>query len=310
MNKNSKIYVAGHTGLVGGAIVEALENAWYTSLLLRSRDQLDLLDQNAVHNFLQNEKPDYVILAAAKVWGIKANMTFGANFLYENLQIQNNIIWGAHLADIDNLLFLGSSCIYPRWCDQPMKEEYLLDGKPEPTNEGYALAKIAGIKLCGKIYDQFWRNYISCMPTNVYGPGDNFDLESSHVIPWLMRRMYEAKINNTPEVVIWWSGVSRREFLYVDDLADGCLWLMENYREKEFLNVWTWEDISIKELARTLKEITRYEWELVFDTTKPDWMPKKLLDVSKIHAAGWKHSTSFEDGLQKTYDYFLNNIAS
>ncbi len=306
MNKNSKIYIVGHRWLVWSAILRTFQNAWYINIITRTRQELDLLDQASVYSFLEEEQPDYVILSAAKVWGIKANMTFPADFLYENLQIQNNIIWWAHLAWVNNLLFLGSSCIYPRGCPQPMKEEYLLDGKPEPTNEWYSLAKIAGIKLCEKIYEQYERNYISCMPTNIYGPGDNFDPESSHVIPWLMRRMHEAEENNTPEVVIWWTGNSRREFLYVDDLADACLWLIENHTGKDFLNIGTGEDISIKELAFMLKDITGYKWELVFDTDKPDGMPKKLLDVSKINNLGWKYTTNFEDWLQNTYKYFKN----
>lgn len=306
MNKDSKIYIVGHRWLVWSAILRAFQNSWYTNIITRTRQELDLLDQASVYSFLEEEKPDYVILSAAKVGGIKANMTFPANFLFENLQIQNNIIWGSHLAGVENLLFLGSSCIYPRGCNQPMKEEYLLDGKPEPTNEGYSLAKIAGIKLCEKIYTQYGKNYISCMPTNIYGPGDNFDPESSHVIPGLIRRMHEAQENNTPEVVIWWTGNSRREFLYVDDLANACLWLVENYTQKDFLNIGTGEDISIKELAFMLKDITGYKWELVFDTDKPDGMPKKLLDVSKVNSLGWKHTTDFESGLKNTYEFFKN----
>lgn len=308
MNKNSKIYIAGHTGLVWWAIVRALESQWYTHLLLRTRQELDLLNQNDVFSFLENEKPNYVILSAAKVWGINANITSPAEFLYDNLQIQNNVIWGSHMAWVKNLLFLGSSCIYPRWCPQPMKEEYLLDGKPEPTNEWYALAKIVGIKLCEKIKSQYGKNYISCMPTNIYGPWDNFAPETSHVIPWLMKRIYDAKKEGIPEVVIWWSGNSRREFLYVDDLASACIWLLENnIGWDDFLNIGTGIDISIKELAHELKNIIGYKWELIFDTDKPDGMPKKLLDVTNVHTLWWKHKIDLTQWLQDTYEWFQEN---
>lgn len=304
MNKNSQIYIAWHTGLVWSAIVKKLQELWYNNLILKTRQELDLLDQKAVYSFYENEKPEYVINSAARVGWIKANMTYPADFLFENLQMQNNIIWGAHLYDVKKLLFLGSSCIYPRNSHQPMKEEYLLDGKVEPTNEWYALAKITWIKLCEKIHEQFWKNFISCMPTNIYGPWDNFNPESSHVIPWLIRRIHEAKENNLKEVVIWWTWESRREFLYVDDLAESIVWLMENYNEKQFLNIWTWEDISIKELAFLIKNLIWYRWELVFDVTKPDGMPKKLLDVSKINNLWWKCKTNFIDWLKDTYEYF------
>lgn len=293
--------------MVGSAIVRRFENKGYKNLILKTREELDLLNQSEVAIFFETEKPDYVVLAAAKVGGIKANMAYGADFLYENLQIQNNVIWQAHLTGVKKLLFLGSSCIYPRDCAQPMKEEYFMKGKPEPTNEGYALAKIAGMKLCEKIYDQFDQKFIACMPTNIYGPNDNFDLESSHVIPALIRRMSEAKENGTSEVVIWGTGNSRREFMYVDDLADAVLWLMENYKEKGFLNVGTGEDISIKDLAYLIKEIVGYEGALKFDNTKPDGMPKKLLDVSKINSLGWKHGIDFEKGLKLTNDYYAKN---
>lgn len=304
MQKDAKIYIAGHTGLVGSAIVRKLQESGYSNLVVRTRQELDLLDQEAVYDFYKTEKPVYVINSAARVWWIKANMTYPADFLYENIQIQNNIIWWAHLYDVKKLLFLWSSCIYPRGCPQPMKEEYLLDGKPEPTNEWYALAKIMGIKLCEKIHEQFGKNFISCMPTNIYGPGDNFDLESSHVIPGLIRRMHEAKMGNIDQVVVRWTGNSRREFLYVDDLADACVWLMNHYADKQFLNIWTGEDISIKELAHTIKDIVGYEGELFFDITKPDGMPRKLLDVSNVNTAGWKHSTDFIFWLGKSYEYF------
>ncbi len=306
MNKNSKIYVAWHTGLVGGAITKLLLAEGYDNLILKTRKELNLLDTQAVKDFYETEKPDYVIVCAARVGGIKANMTYPADFLYENLQIQNNLIRSAHTSWVQKLLFLGSSCIYPRECLQPMKEEYFMDGKCEPTNEGYAIAKIAGLKLCEYISTQYNKRFISCMPTNLYGPGDNFDPEHSHVIPGLIRRMHEAKSTQTPEVVIRGSGNSRREFLYVDDLAQACLWLMNNYEEIQFLNVGTGQDISIKELASIIKDIVGYEGELVFDTTKPDGMPKKLLDVSKIEATGWKSSTDLLIGLQASYEHFLS----
>ncbi|MDB5194406.1 MAG: rmlD substrate binding domain protein [Parcubacteria group bacterium] len=308
MNKDSKIYIAGHNGLVGSAIVRKLKQEGFENLLVRTREELDLLDQRAVDGFFAEEKPAYVILAAARVGGIKANMTYPAEFLYENLQIQNNVIWSALKHDTEKFLFLGSSCIYPKASPQPMKEEYFLDGKPEPTNEAYAIAKIAGMKLCEKINAEYGRNFISCMPTNIYGPGDNFDLDSSHVIPALMRRMHEAKMANTPEVVIWGSGESRREFLYVDDLADAVVWLMNNYDGKDFLNVGTGEDVSIKELAVLIKGITGFEGALVFDTTKPDGMPKKLLDVSKLETLGWKADTKLEQGLSSTHEHFTSTL--
>ena len=310
MKKNSKIYVAGHAGLVGSAVVRKLGSAGYTNILVRSRNELDLLSQGSVRDFFKKEKPEYVIDCAARVGGIKANMESPADFLYENLEIQNNIIWQSHQSGVRKLLFLGSSCIYPRECPQPMKEESLLTGKVEPTNEGYALAKIAGIKLCEKIYEQYGKKFISCMPTNIYGENDNFDQNSSHVIPALIGRIHEAKKGDRPEVVIWGSGESRREFLYVDDLADAILWLMENYDEKQFLNVGTGEDISIKELAYKIKEAVGYEGKLVFDITKPDGMPKKLLDVSKMEALGWQHKISFDDGLKKTYEFYLEKMSS
>jgi GDP-L-fucose synthase len=308
MNTNSKIYVAGHTGLVGSAIVRELKAKGYSNIITRTRKELDLLDTKAVDAFFAAEKPEYVIDSAAKVGGIKANMTFPAEFLFENLQIQNNIIWSAHVHDVKKLLFLGSSCIYPRSAPQPMKEDYFLDGKLEPTNEGYALAKISGMKLCEKIFTEYKKDFISCMPTNIYGPGDNFSQDGGHVIPALIGRFHRAKLAGDPEVVIWGSGLSRREFLYVDDLAEAVVWLMETYNEKEFLNVGTGEDVSIKELAVLIKELVGYEGKLVFDTTKPDGMPKKLLDVSKLSALGWQSKTKLEDGLKKSYQWFIENI--
>jgi len=307
MEKKSRVYIAGHAGLVGSAILRKFQKEGFKNLIFKSRQELDLLDQKAVRDFFSREKPEYVVLSAARVGGIKANSAYPADFLYENLEIQNNVIWSALKNDVKKFLFLGSSCIYPRECPQPMKEEYFLDGKVEPTNEGYALAKIAGMKLCEKICDQYGKTFISCMPTNIYGENDNFDQNSSHVIPALIGRMHEAKINNLPEVVIWGSGVSRREFLYVDDLADALHWLMENYDEKRFLNIGTGEDVSIKELAEMIREIVGYGGELVFDVTKPDGMPKKLLDVSKINALGWKHKTSLDEGLKMAYKHFLDS---
>lgn len=309
MDKTSKIYVSGHKGMVGSAIVRHLEKEGFNNLILKNRLELNLLDQMQVRHFFEQEKPDYVILSAARVGGIKANIEHPAAFLYENLQIQNNVIWSALHNNVKKLMFLGSSCVYPRNCSQPMKEEYLLDGKPEPTNEGYALAKVAGIKLCEKIYEQYRRHFISCMPTNIYGENDNFSNDSSHVIPALIKRMHEAKFNNFPEVIIWGSGESRREFLYVDDLAEAIFWLMKNYNEKQFLNIGTGEDISIKELAFMIKNIVGYKGELVFDITKPDGMPKKLLDVSRIQALGWKYRINFNDGLIKTYEFYKKQIA-
>lgn len=307
MNKSDKIYVAGHRGLVGAAIVRKLESEGYTNIIFKTHAELDLTDPKAVEAFFASEKPDYVILAAARVGGIKANMTYPAEFLYQNLQIQNNVMWSALKFKTKKLLFLGSSCIYPRNSEQPMKEEYFFQGAPEPTNEAYAIAKIAGMKLCEYIHTEHGLNYISCMPTNIYGEGDNFDFESSHVIPALIRRMHEAKVNNDSEVVIWGSGNSRREFLHTDDLATAVLWLMNNYEDKEFLNVGTGVDVSIKELAQIIKNVVGFEGELVFDTTKPDGMPKKLLDVSKIKGLGWESTIEFEVGLKNTYEWFLAN---
>ncbi|HSE29135.1 MAG TPA: GDP-L-fucose synthase [Candidatus Saccharimonadales bacterium] len=309
MDKSAKIFVAGHRGMVGSAIVRELKNKGYTNIITKTRDELNLLDQKVVNDFFASEKPEYVVDSAAKVGGIKANMTYPAEFLYENLVIQNNLIWAAKEAGVKKFLFLGSSCIYPRQSPQPMKEEYFLDGKPEPTNEGYAIAKIAGMKLCEYIYTEFNQKFISCMPTNIYGENDNFDPETSHVVPSLLRRIHEAKVSNTPEVVIWGTGVSRREFLHVDDLAEACVWMLESYNDKQFLNVGTGEDISIKELAETIQKLVGYQGKLVFDATKPDGMPKKLLDVSKLKDAGWTYKIKFEDGLKRTYDWYLKNIA-
>ena len=291
--------------MVGSAVLKRLKGEGLSNLLLVTREELNLLNQKTVEDFFQKHRPEYVIVCAARVGGIKANMTHPAEFLYENLSIQNNIIWSAHEQGVKKLLFLGSSCIYPRECPQPMKEEYFMDGKPEHTNEGYAFAKIAGMKLCEYIYTEFDKKFISCMPTNIYGENDNFDPESSHVIPALIRRMHAAKINSAKEVVIWGSGNSRREFLHVDDLADAIYFLMQNYDRKQFLNIGTGEDISIKELAFMIKDIVGYEGELIFDTTKPDGMPKKLLNVSRLYQLGWRRAMSLSNGLKKTYKWFL-----
>lgn len=310
IKKNAKIYIAGHRGLVGSAITRKFQENGYKNLLLKTRKELDLFDQKAVEKFFEKEKPEYVVLAAARVGGIKENMTHQADFIYENVQIQNNVIWSAYKNKVKKLLFLGSSCIYPRESRQPMKEEYFMEGKVEPTNEGYAMAKILGMKLCEKVYEQYGLTFISCMPTNVYGEHDTFDLEASHVIPALIRRIHEAKEQNVPQVVIWGSGMSRREFLYMDDLANAVYWLLQEYNNKDFLNVGTGEDVSIKELATIIKDIVGYKGHLVFDKSKPDGMPRKLLDVSKINKAGWKHTVKLKSGLEKTYTWYKSNIRS
>ncbi|MFH1867216.1 MAG: GDP-L-fucose synthase [Patescibacteria group bacterium] len=308
MDKQAKIYIAGHTGMVGSAILRKYQGEGYTNLITKTKSELDLLNQAAAADFFKKINPYYVIVAAARVGGISANLTYPAEFLYENLQIQNNIIWQAHLAGVKKLVFLGSSCVYPRECQQPMKEEYLLTGKVEPTNEGYALAKITGLKLCRYLNDQYKKNFISCLPTNIYGHGDHFESEDAHVIPSLMSRIHKAKTENSPEVVVWGSGESFREFLYVDDLADAVYWLMNNYNDPEFINVGTGQDISIKELAELIKKVVGFKGNLVFDTSKPDGMPRKLLDISKLKNFGWVAQTSFADGLQQTYDWYQNKF--
>lgn len=309
MHKDDSIYVAWGTGLVGSAIVRELSNTGYTNVITTTRSELNLLDAHAVNEFYTRVKPKYVINSAARVWGIKANMTYKADFLYENLAIQNNVIWWAHLAWVEKLVFLGSSCIYPRNSPQPMKEEYFMEGKVEPTNEWYAIAKIAGMKLCETIYEQYGKKFISCMPTNVYGPGDHFDAETSHVIPGIIRRMHEAKQNGDKEFLIWGSGNTCREFLYVDDLAESVVWMLENYEAKEFVNIWTGCDISINELTQLLAEIIGFEGVFTHDLSKPDGFPRKLLDVSRLEQAWWKSKTELKDGLIKTYKYFLENYA-
>ncbi len=305
MNKNSKIYVAGHTGLVGSAIVRKLESSGYTNLVLKNYPGLDLKNQVEVNAFFENEKPDYVILAAAKVGGIHANNTFPAEFIYDNLMIESNIIHAAYMNNVIKLLFLGSSCIYPKFAQQPIKEEYLLTGLLEPTNEAYAIAKIAGIELCKFYRRQYGCNFISAMPTNLYGINDNFNLETSHVLPALIRKFHEAKINNQQEVIIWGTGKPKREFLFVDDLADALLFLMNNYNEEPHINIGTGEDISILDVARLIAKVVEFKGEIKNDLSKPDGTPRKLLDVSKINAAGWKHKTSLEEGIRISYNWYL-----
>lgn len=307
MNKDSKIYVAGHRGLVGSAIVRNLQSKGYTNIITRTHKELDLTNQEAVRRFFEEEKPEYVFLAAAKVGGIHANNTYPADFIYENLMIECNVIKAAHDYNVKKLLFLGSSCIYPKMAPQPIKEEYLLSGYLEPTNEAYAIAKIAGLKMCQYFKRQYGDNFISCMPTNLYGPNDNFDLQNSHVLPALIRKFHEAKIENKPYVEVWGTGTPRREFLFVDDMADACVFLMENYDGEETVNIGTGEDITIRELAEIIKEVVGYEGELKFDTSKPDGTPRKLLDVSKLNELGWKYKVELIDGIKKTYEWFLKN---
>jgi GDP-L-fucose synthase len=304
MNKTDKIYVAGHKGMVGSAIVRKLEAEGYENLLLQSSTQLDLRNQQSVNEFFEATKPDYVFFAAAKVGGILANNTRRAEFIYDNLMIEVNIINAAWTNGVKKLLFLGSSCIYPKLAPQPLKEEYLLTGELEPTNEPYAIAKIAGIKLCDAYRDQYGANYISVMPTNLYGPNDNYDLNNSHVLPALLRKFHEAQINNDPVVTIWGSGKPKREFMHVDDLADACMFLMENYNQKGFINIGVGEDIEIKELALLIKDIVGYQGQLQHDTSKPDGTPRKLMDVSKLSSLGWKARIGLREGIEAVYEEF------
>lgn len=301
MEKNARIYVAGHRGMVGSAIVRKLQQEGYHQLLLRTSAELDLRNQESTEQFFKEQKPDYVFLAAAKVGGIVANNTYRADFLYENLMIQNNVIHAAFKHSVTKLLFLGSSCIYPKFADQPIQESALLTGTLEPTNEPYAIAKIAGLKLCEAYRDQYGANFISAMPTNLYGPNDNYDLNNSHVLPALLRKMIVAKRTNQPVVEIWGTGTPRREFLHVDDLADACYFLMHQYNGREWLNIGVGEDISIKELAELIKHIVGYEGELQFNTTKPDGTPRKLLDVSKLQSLGWKAGIGLQEGIEKVF---------
>ena len=304
MNKTDKVYIAGHRGMVGSAIIRKLEAEGFINLITRTSAQLDLRDQKAVTDFFSTEKPDYIFLAAAKVGGIHANNVYRAQFLYDNLMIATNIIHAAHLNKVTKLLFLGSSCIYPKLATQPLKEEYLLTGLLEPTNEPYAIAKIVGIKLCDAYRSQYGCRFISAMPCNLYGPNDNYDLQNAHVIPALIKKFHEAKINNAPFVEVWGSGEPLREFLYVEDLADAVYFLMQHYDEPGHINVGSGEDISIRQLAETVKKITGYTGELQFDSSKPDGTPRKLMDVTRINNLGWKAVTSLTSGLEKTYTGF------
>ena len=305
MEKNSKIYVAGHRGMVGSAIYRKLVKEGYTNIITRTSAELDLRNQQAVSEFFATEKPDYVFLAAAKVGGIVANNTYRADFLYENLAIQNNVIHGAYENDTKKLMFLGSSCIYPKLAPQPLKEEYLLTGLLEETNEPYAIAKIAGIKMCDAYRAQYGCNFISVMPTNLYGYNDNYHPQNSHVLPALIRKFHEAKESNAPEVMIWGSGSPMREFLFADDLADACYFLMDSYNEPTLINIGTGVDLTIKDLALLIKKTVGYEGNLVFDSSKPDGTPRKLMDVTKLHDLGWKHQINLEQGIKLAYEDFV-----
>ena len=315
INKKSKIYVAGHSGMVGSAIVRRLMRDGFENFILRTHQELDLIDQKNVFDFFKNNKPEYVIISAGKVGGIQANNKFRAEFLYENLMIQTNLIHSAYLNGVQKLLFLGSSCIYPRNCTQPIKERYLLTGELEQTNEPYALAKIAGIKMCENYYRQYGCNFISAMPTNLYGPGDNYDLNNSHVIPALLRKFHEAKINNSPSVEVWGTGTPKREFLYVDDLADACILLLKNLEASELekngithINVGSGIDQTIQELAYIIRDVVGFEGQVIFDKTKPNGTPEKLLDITVLSNMGWKPTKSLKDGLEKTYNWVKEQV--
>ncbi|TSC54554.1 MAG: GDP-L-fucose synthase [Parcubacteria group bacterium LiPW_30] len=310
MKKTSKIYVAGHNGLVGSAIVRLLNKKGYKNLVLKTRKELDLMNQKKVTEFFKKEKPEYVFLAAAKVGGIVANQNMPADFIHDNLSVQNNVIHEAYKARVKKLLFLGSSCIYPKLAPQPIKEEYLMTGPLEPTNRNYALAKIAGIFMCQAYNKQYGTNFISVMPTNLYGPNDNFDPINSHVLPALIRRFHEAKESNSEEITMWGTGSPKREFLHVDDLADACLFLMQNYDESGIINIGTGVDLSIKSLTEKAKKIIGYSGKIVWDKSKPDGTPRKLLDVSKLHKLGWKHKVDLDDGIKKTYEWYKDSLKS
>lgn len=307
MELNSKVYIAGHRGMVGGAIFRHLSGKGFTNIITRTSSELDLRNQPAVNDFFIAEKPKYVFLAAAKVGGIYANNTFRADFLYENLMIEANIIHAAATNAVTKLMFLGSSCIYPKMAPQPLKEDYLLTGTLEPTNEPYAIAKIAGIKMCEAYRRQYSCNFISVMPTNLYGFGDNYDLNNSHVLPALIRKMHEAKVSTAEEVLVWGTGTPKREFLFADDLAEACIFLMENYNEEQLVNIGTGEDLSIADLATLVKDIVGFNGKLVFDSTKPDGTPRKLMDVTKLHNLGWKHTIELSEGIKMAYKDFLEN---
>ncbi len=307
MEKDSRIYVAGHRGFVGTAIIRKLKEKEYSNIIVRTRAELDLTEQAVVREFFEKNRPEFVFLAAAKVGGIGANIKYPVEFLMDNIQIQSNVIRCAFETGVKKLLFLGSSCIYPKNSIQPLKEEYLLSGYLEPTNEGYALAKIVGLKACEYYSKQYGTNYISVMPSNLYGPGDDFDPKNSHVLAALMRKMHEAMINNTPYVEVWGSGTQYREFTYIDDAANAIVYLMENYNGRDYVNVGTGEDISISNLAELIKELVGYKGTLVFDTSKPDGMCRKVLDVTRLHSLGWKHSAQLVEGIEKTYKWYLKN---
>jgi GDP-L-fucose synthase len=307
MKSKSKIYVAGHRGMVGSAIIRKLNSEGFNNIVVRTSSELDLRNQQAVNDFFEAEKPDIVVLAAAKVGGIHANNVYRAEFLYDNLMIEANTIHAAYKNKVEKLLFLGSSCIYPKMADQPLKEEYLLTGELEPTNEPYAIAKIAGIKLCESYRDQYGCNFISAMPTNLYGPNDNYDLNNSHVLPALLRKFHTAKQEGANTVEIWGTGSPKREFLHVEDLASACFFLLQNYNEKELVNIGCGADISIKNLALTIKKVVGFDGELTFDTSKPDGTPRKLLSMDKLHRLGWKHQIELEDGIKSVYKNVLDN---
>jgi len=308
VQQSSKIYIAGHRGMVGSAIVRRLQSAGYTNLITRTRQEINLLDQRATFDFLQAEKPDYIFMAAARVGGIHANNTYRADFIYENLTVQNNILHGSLQAGIKDLCFLGSSCIYPRDCPQPIKEDYLLTGPLEQTNEPYAIAKIAGIKLCESCNRQYGTRFVSVMPTNLYGPNDNYDLANSHVLPALIRKAHEAKLRNDPEYIVWGTGTPKREFLYVDDMADACVFLMEHYINEGIYNVGTGTDVTIRELAETVMDVIGFPGKIVFDSSKPDGTMRKLLDVSRMKQLGWQAKTDLRDGVAKAYASYLSTL--
>lgn len=307
MKKDSKIYVAGHRGLVGSAIVRNLEANGFTNIITRTHAELDLTNQADVRKFFEEERPEYVFLAAAKVGGIHANNTYPADFIYDNLMIQNNVIKAAHDFKVTKLLFLGSTCIYPKMAPQPIKEEYLLTGALEETNEAYAVAKIAGLEMCKFFKRQYGDNFISCMPTNLYGPNDNFDLKNSHVLPALIRKFHEAKVNGSDVVEVWGTGTPLREFIYVDDMAAACVFLMENYDGEQHVNIGTGEEVSIRQLAETVKEVVGFEGELVFNTNMPDGTPRKLTTVDKLHELGFMHKVTLNEGIRMAYEWFLEN---
>ena len=310
MDKNSKIFVAGHRGMVGSAIVRKLQDEGYTNILMRTSGEVDLRIQESVSDLFNGERPEYVFIAAAKVGGIHANNTYRAEFLYNNLMIESNIIHAAYVTGVKKLLFLGSSCIYPKFAPQPLKEEHLLTGPLEQTNEPYAIAKITGIKLTEAYRDEYGCNFISAMPANLYGQGDNYHLQNSHVLPALIRKFHEGKIKNAKAVEIWGTGTPLREFMYVDDVADACLFLMRCFDEKLFINIGTGEEVSIKELASMISEIVGFKGEIRFDTSKPDGTPRKLMDSSRLHALGWKHQYTLKQGISKAYSHFINEIKS